>query len=70
MNIFILLLSWFGLLAGAELPPPPPPVTGEGGGCPSSTCGGNGTRVTGLAVELPGDLGAVTLPSGERVTLR
>ena len=69
MTVLILLFSWFGLLAGSA-PPLPPPVNGEGGGCPPSSCGSNGTRVTGLAVELPGDLGSVALPSGERVKLR
>jgi hypothetical protein len=71
MNTFILLLSLFRLLA-ASAPPPPPPVNddGNGGGCPSSSCGSNGTRVTGLAVDLPGELGTLTLASGERVALQ
>jgi len=73
MNVFILLFSWFGLLAGAQLPPPPPPPPpiGTGGSdCPSNGCGQNGTRMSGLVADVPGDLAAVTLPSGERVTLR
>jgi hypothetical protein len=40
------------------------------GDCPSSICGDNGTRLSGLARELAYDVRAITLPSGELVTLR
>ena len=72
MNVIILLFSWFGLVTGAQLPPPPPPppiATGDST-CPENGCGSNGTRMTGLATELSGGFAAVTLPSGEHVTLR
>jgi len=66
MNVLILLFSWLGLVTGA---PPPPIETGEED-CPTNGCGQNGTRTTGLVADISGDLAAVTLPSGERVTLR
>jgi hypothetical protein len=69
MNVLILLFSWFGLFAGQALPPPSSIGTG-GDDCPSNGCGQNGTQVTGLAVDVPDDLDAVTLPSGERVALQ
>jgi hypothetical protein len=69
MNVFILLLSWLGLLAGPALPPPPPPVPG-GGDCPDGGCGLNGTQLTGLAVDLPDSICAVALPTGDLILLR
>ena len=50
-------------------PPPPPPV--HGSECDSADCGNsNGTRMTGLAVDVASDVRAITLPSGEVFTLR
>jgi hypothetical protein len=62
MNVLILLFSWFGLFAGQGLPPP---ASIGGDDCPTNGCGQNGTRMTGLVADVPGDVAAVTLPSGE-----
>ncbi|HZJ64880.1 MAG TPA: hypothetical protein VFD36_15325 [Kofleriaceae bacterium] len=57
---------------GAALPldaPPPPPV--HGSECDSGDCGNsNGTQMTGLAVDVTGDIRAIMLSSGEAFTLR
>ena len=70
MNVLILLLSWFGLVAGSALAPPLPPVVPGGGDCPDSGCGLNGTQLTGLAIDLPDSIGAVALPAGDLILLR
>jgi hypothetical protein len=44
-----------------------PLLTGD---CPITSCGLNGTRITGLAREVAADARAITLPSGEVFTLR
>jgi len=44
----------------------------DGGGepCPEIGCGTNGTRTTGLTVELTDQVTSVALPSGEVIPLR
>lgn len=51
---------------------PRAPVGIDGDLCGQAPCriGANGTRVTGLAVDLAGGVGAITLPSGESISLR
>jgi hypothetical protein len=74
MTAFIL---WFASFisspgAGTWLQPAPPsrvPLA-VAGGCPEPDCMLNGTRITGLAREVAGEARAITLPSGELVTLR
>ena len=68
MNILVALFFLLGPISAAELPPA---ITGDGSGdCPSGGCGLNGTRLTGLAVDSPGRVATVRLPSGELITLR
>jgi hypothetical protein len=52
-----------------DAPPPPPPV--HPGDCDPYACGdGNGTRMTGLAVDVIGDIRTIILSSGEVFTLQ
>jgi hypothetical protein len=69
-------LLWFASFisspgAGVSLHAPSPSVIPLlTGNCPLSVCGLNGTQITGLAREVVYDVRAITLPSGELVTLR
>jgi hypothetical protein len=65
MNVLIVLFSWLGLFAGQALPPS---SIGTGSSdCPTNGCGQNGTRMTGLVIDVPGEVAAITLSSGEVV---
>lgn len=73
MSAFLLwlvsLVGGPGAALPLDVPPPPPPV--HGSGCDSGDCGNsNGTRMTGLAVDVTGDIRTVILSSGEVFTLQ
>jgi len=38
--------------------------------CPTTHCGTNGTRLTGLAVQLHGEIQSVQLPGGDDVVVK
>jgi hypothetical protein len=71
------IILWFASFitspgAGTWVQASPPSVIPlvAAGGCPEPDCLLNGTRITGLTREVAGDARAITLPSGELVTLR
>ena len=74
MTTFILWLVSFlnspvaGMSLQSSAPSVIPLVTA--GGCPEPDCMLNGTRITGLTRKIAGNARAITLPSGELVTLR
>ena len=72
-------LLWFASFIGSpgatvSLLPPVPTVipVAATGDCPITSCGLNGTRITGLALaaDVTREIRTVTLPSGELLTLR
>jgi hypothetical protein len=67
MTVIMLLFSWFAHIAAAGVPPP---SSGGGGDCPDGGCGLNGSKLTGLAVDLPDEVHGITLASGDTVSLR
>lgn len=76
MRFTILLSASLAVTACTTSVPAPSrpraPVGIDGDQCGQAPCriGANGTRVTGLVVDLPGGVRAIVLPSGERISLR
>ena len=74
MTAFLLWLVSFlnnpGATTSLQAPMPSVVQLAAAGGCPEPDCMLNGTRITGLAREVAGEARAITMPSGELVTLR